>query len=267
MQAMIGRGLLKSTDMVWRDGFTDWQPCHQVFRLTQPVPPPPPRAPQSDPPRSDEASFRDRVLPSKFGEFAISFKTGTVRDVQTITRVTASASSGQGHIGPSANVSSHVTQRVFVSYDDGNERHFQTGEEFPVRVGNRVRVGFVLRDAKSEGGLVKNLDSEAISRWPMNSVLPRVWWFWMIVVVCLALQFATWLPVGVGEVISLFEGFATESHDPERPFYKVAIVWAALAVAIPVKYGLLSIVATWMALKRTWDIKALRERLWNAMEA
>jgi hypothetical protein len=45
MQAMIARGLLKTTDMVWRDGFPDWQPCHQAFRLAQHAPPPMPQPP------------------------------------------------------------------------------------------------------------------------------------------------------------------------------------------------------------------------------
>ena len=45
VQAMIARGLFKPTDMVWRDGFADWQPCHQAFRLAQPAPPPIPQPP------------------------------------------------------------------------------------------------------------------------------------------------------------------------------------------------------------------------------
>lgn len=45
IQAMIARGLLKPTDMVWRDGFSDWQPCHQAFRLPQAAPPSIPQPP------------------------------------------------------------------------------------------------------------------------------------------------------------------------------------------------------------------------------
>jgi hypothetical protein len=61
MQAMIARGLLKPTDMVWRDGFADWQPCHQAFRLAQPAPPPIPQPRHTKrPPRSREGSSRPR---------------------------------------------------------------------------------------------------------------------------------------------------------------------------------------------------------------
>lgn len=196
MHAMISRGLLKPTDMVWRDGFADWQPSYQAFRMAQPAPPqvpqPPPFKGNAAQPRGEHQALPvgepERIVRDVLGEFRITQKIGVVRDVQAITRVSSSSAGGGGLIqvgsgyiaSPSVSVTSHTTQRVFIADSHGEEWHVEAGEGFAVRTGNRIKVAFVSRGKNTSVGFAKNLDTGKSTYWQMNSILPGFFWCWVI---------------------------------------------------------------------------------------
>ena len=191
MHALVVRGLLKPTDMIWREGFPDWQPVYAVFQPAQAVPPP---IPQPPPIRQDRAAEQQPANPSvaddatgarQIGDYRITFKSGVVRDIQHITKVSSHTSGGGGMIqngsgyisSPSVTVTSHVTQRAFVADDRAGEWYFWTGDHFAVRVGHHVRVGWVSRKGrKPVFGLVKNMSTGEHEKGSWKRLLPGYWW-------------------------------------------------------------------------------------------
>lgn len=199
MHVLVARGLLKPTDMIWREGFPDWQPVHSVFQPAQAAPPPiPPAPPQPPPIRQNRPAEQqpaqlsgadDTSEARQVGDYKITFKSGVVRDIQHITKISSHTSGGGGMIqggsgyisSPSVSVTSHVTQRAFVIDDRGGEWYFWTGDHFAVRVGNRVRVGWVSRKGrKSIFGLVKNMDTGEHEKGSWKRLLPGYWWHCLV---------------------------------------------------------------------------------------
>lgn len=123
--------------------------------------------------RSESA---DRV-----GRYQISHRTGVVRDVQARSQQRTSTYGGGGmlHNGsgyiaaPTTSTISQSWQRVFVADDSSGEWHFEVGDGFPVRGGNRIKATYV---GKASGlpvlAAVRNLDSGEGWRWPMKEILP-----------------------------------------------------------------------------------------------
>jgi len=214
MEAFVAAGHLKMTDMVWRDGFAEWQHSGAIFQPAQPAQPPPQAAASLTPIQIKNESIsapKESTVKTVFGDYIISHNIGTVQSVQIMTHISGHSSGGGGMVqggtgyvaAPSVKVTSAVTQRVFLIDGSGAEKTIHVGEDFAVRPGNRVQTSFAgLRGKECWSGVAKNIDTKAVYKWPTDQYFPGFWRLWLaLAVVWLVVVFSLNNAAAINEYI------------------------------------------------------------------